>query len=88
MRDAPRNASRASSASVRTCGLSPVDSSIERTRSSRFGAWRIAAVATILMSCAPSSRAWRTCVATTSVSAAIACGGIAPLLRITLPSRV
>ncbi len=85
---APRKASRPSASSLRTSTPIAASSSIAFTNSSRFLASRIAAVATILITSAPTSPARRTCVVTTSATSAIFSAVIVPFLLASLPILV
>ncbi len=75
---APMKASRPSSSSLRTSTRTPAASPIAAAASSPLGASRTAAVATARISSAPSSRASRTCVETTSATSSIFSPRIAP----------
>ncbi len=85
---APRKASRPSSSSLSTSTGRPASFSIAFTTLSRFLASRIAAVATILITSAPSSSARRTWVVTTSATSATFSAVILPFLLAPLPIRV
>ena len=85
---APTNASRASSSSLSTSTATPARSAIARVKSSWLAASRIAAVATARIVSVPSSRARRTCVATTSATSRIFFGGILSSAWRPLPIRV
>ena len=75
---APMKERRPSSSSLRTSTETPAISATLRAASSPFDASRIAAVATARMVSAPSSRASRTCVATTSATCSTFSDGIYP----------
>jgi len=79
---------RPSSSSLRTSTGTPEASAIARTASSLFEASRTAAVATERIVSAPSSRARRTWVATTSATSSILSGQIAPSSSSALLIRV
>ena len=88
VRAAPTKARRASSSPDSTVIGIPPAASTASASSSRLGAPRIAAVATVTISPAPASRAMRAWLATTSAVSAIFSAGMAPPLERLFPMRV
>ena len=88
VRVAPTNDSRASSSPESTSSCIWPSPEMAVSSSSRLGALRMAAVATVTIRWAPTSRATFACVATTSAVSAIFAAGMAPPAPRLLPIRV